>query len=285
MPFEWICGESKIMRAIICGLFAFAMTLSGFAGGYLAIPKTDREPRIDGLVTPRERSQCSMTTLTLMGALAAPENKTEIYACATPRGVYFGFVCYDTDPSGVQTSVTQENGPVMKDDSVEFVLCPTLVGERDNYFHFAVNAAGVRYSWDAHFDRPVSQWQAAAQKTPSGWEAEAFIPFSSIRGRTDINQWRANFLRTRTSRHSKPPEVSVWVDPGLTIHNYKKLGFLRFVEPKEEDIESLLKQLMELREQEASAARQNEEGSTATAVNRKSDVPRSEETSSPVTAP
>lgn len=57
-------------------------------------------------------------------------------------------------------------------------------------------------------------------------------------------------MRMRPARGKEKEEISTWVDPGMTIHNYKKFGFLRFVEPKEESIEELLRQLMELRMQE-----------------------------------
>lgn len=235
-------------------MMAFILVSSNLAwgiSGYWAIPKTDREPRVDGLVTPRERSACSATTFTVLGALKRPKYETSAYACATRTGLYFGFVCDDPVPQALVTSVTVENGAVMKDDSVELVLCPALVGERDNYFHFAINAAGVCYSWDAYFDRPVQGWLGKAALTPSGWEAEFYIPYAVIRGRLDISHWRGNFMRTRPARPNEKEEISVWVDPGMTIHNYKRFGFLRFTEPQEENIEELLQQLMELRMREA----------------------------------
>jgi hypothetical protein len=240
------------MKSPIVGIIVSLMLAvpSAWGAGFLAIPKTDREPRIDGLVTPRERSACEATTLSLLGAMKAPKYSTTVYACATRQGLYFGFVCEDPHPQALITSVTIENGAVMRDDSVELVLCPALVGERDNYFHFAMNAAGVRYSWDAYFDRPVGDWLGKASVTPGGWEAEFYIPYKSVRGRTDISHWRGNFMRTRPARLNEREEVSVWVDPGMTIHNYKRFGFLRFVEPKEENIEELLEQLMKIRSEE-----------------------------------
>lgn len=244
-----VAPMNRVVLAIAVVLSCVSQLVWGVAG-YWEIPMTDRDLKIDGLVTPRERSACSVTTFTVLGALKRPQYETTVYACATREGVYFGFVCFDPHPQSLVTSVTVENGPVMKDDSVEFVLCPALVGERDNYFHFAMNAAGVRYSWDASFDRPVQGWLGKAAVTPAGWEAEFFIPYSVIRGRRDLSHWRANFMRMRPARGKEKEEISTWVDPGMTIHNYKKFGFLRFVEPKEESIEELLRQLMELRMQE-----------------------------------
>lgn len=242
-----LCASVRI--ACLCVLYGtIAATLH--ATGYLGIPLTDREPRIDGLVTPRERAVCSVTTFTALGKLSLPKHQTTLYSCATRKGLYLGFVCEDPDPSALVTSVTTENGPVMKDDSVEIVLAPALVAERDNYFHFAVNAIGVKYSWDAQLDRPVSGWLAKAGPTPAGWEAEFFIPFAAVRGRHTLSHWRGNFQRNRPARRGEKPETSVWFDPGLTIHNYKKFGFLRFEQPKEEDLGALIEQLMQLRQQE-----------------------------------
>ncbi len=258
-------ATEKGVRFCVSYFFALAFFCSqvAFCGGYLEIPKIDFSPRIDGLVTPRERSGCQVTTLTLMGAFQRPKHETFVYTCATRDALYVGFVCADPEPKALVTSVTAENGPVMKDDSVEMVLCPALYGERNNYFHFAMNAAGVKYSWDSEFDRPVTGWTGKASVTPGGWEAEFLIPYTSIRGRTDISHWRGNFVRTRPARSGQPEEVSVWNDPGMTIHNYRKFGFLRFVKPKEEDIESLLQQLMELRQQELQST-QTEKETTAT---------------------
>jgi hypothetical protein len=239
---------------VIAAIVMLGCVQQGVCAGYLAVPRTDRELRIDGLVTPRERSACSMTTLTAAGTMRRPRHETTIYACATGSALYLGFVCDDPVPQALVTSVTQENGPVMTDDSVEAIICPALIGERDNYFHFAMNAAGVRYSWDARFDRPVEGWQGKASVTPAGWEAEFLIPFQSVRGRTDISHWRGNFERNRPARPHEPAEVSVWVDPGMTIHNYRSFGFLRFVEPTEDDLEKLVQQLMELRQGDQSGA-------------------------------
>jgi hypothetical protein len=175
--------------------------------------------------------------------------------------------------------VTVENGPVMKDDSVELVICPAIVGERNNYFHFAMNAAGVKYSWDTQFDRPVQGWMGKASVTPGGWEAEFLIPYTSIRGRTDLSHWRGNFMRTRPARPGEPEEVSVWFDPGMTIHNYRKFGFLRFEQPKEEDIEALLQQLMELRQQNLQV------GQTTSSASGTTTEPLSPTTVEPTSAP
>ncbi len=219
----------------------------GRGAGYVEVPIRDMVFRIDGLVTPRERAMCEVTTFTRLGSYEKPRYQTNVYLAATDQGLYLGFVCEDPHPENLVTSVTQQTAAVIKDDSVEFVLCPAPVAERDNYFHFAINAAGVAYSWDMQFDRPVQGWTSKAAVTPGGWESECFIPFSTVRGRLDVAQWRGNFQRNRPARISDPAEISVWFDPGLTIHNYRKFGFLRFVTPAVTDAPDILKELEELR--------------------------------------
>lgn len=226
---------------------AFGAPMWGRGAGYVEVPIRDMSFRIDGLVTPRERAMCEVTTLTRLGSYEKPRCETHVYLAATDQGLYLGFVCDDPNPGNLVTSVTQQSAAVIKDDSVEFVLCPAPVAERDNYFHFAINAAGFGYSWDMQFDRPVPEWLSEAAVTPIGWEAECFIPFSAIRGRLDVAQWRGNFQRNRPARLGEQGETSVWFDPGLTIHNYRKFGFLRFVTPRGQDAGDLLEALQELR--------------------------------------
>jgi hypothetical protein len=65
-----------------------------------------------------------------------------------------------------------------------------------------------------------------------------------------VPYWRGNVGRNRVARPTEPREISIWNQCGVTIHNYKKFGFFKFVrapEPEAEDIEKLLEQLMELR--------------------------------------
>ncbi|GIX44293.1 MAG: hypothetical protein KatS3mg130_0701 [Candidatus Sumerlaea sp.] len=220
-----------------------------YGGGLIQIPRGDFLVRINGEISPTEIEAASSATLAKLGSLEQPRYPTIVYFRATETALYLGFDCRDTTATPAVVSVRDNNGPVTRDDSVELVIAPTLQAEKNNYFHFAVNAAGVRYSRDMEFDRPVEDWSAAAKPSPTGWQAEMLIPFTSVRGRFEVPYWRGNVGRNRVARPNEPQEVSIWNQCGVTIHNYKKFGFFKFVrapEPEQEDIEKLLQQLMEL---------------------------------------
>ena len=43
--------------------------------------------------------------------------------------------------------------------------------------------------------------------------------------------WRANVARVRSPREGGRPERTAWVDPGVSLHNYRRFGFIRVLEP------------------------------------------------------
>lgn len=211
----------------VLALAVFAAASGVFGATLLDVPPLNNTPKIDGLVVPQETTSATVTTMTLFGGFMKPDNSTSVTLAITPGGLYLGFVCSDKKPSELVTNVKKENGPVFRDDSVEIVITPAKTPGKSNYYHFALNAAGVPYSNDPSGDRAVDGWKYSAQKTSGGWEAEVLIPMSSIGAWTGAAYLRANFARHRPARGSERAENCAWVNPGTTIHNYTRFGYLK----------------------------------------------------------
>lgn len=209
------------------GLFLITATAS-WGQKVFYVPVMKDAPVIDGTVSPQEMKDCASTTMTLIGTLDRPKFATDAYVGVTTAGLYLGFVCSDPAPDKAVAKTKAENGPVFLDDSVEVFLAPAAEASKTNYFHFALNSAGTAYSDGMERDLPVTNWQHASKPSTGKWEAELFIPSRSVFAPSDLPFWRANFSRNRPARPGEVAEQSVWVDPGTTLHNYKRFGYLRF---------------------------------------------------------
>src|SRR5687768_15402653 len=58
-----------------------------------------------------------------------------------------------------------------------------------------------------------------------------FIPYAALGGENDVPYWRLNLARERPARPGENGETSAWINPGASLHNYKRFGFLQFTRP------------------------------------------------------
>lgn len=209
-----------------------AATAAPAAGSLAEIPVfANAQPEVNGTITDAEKSGAAALKMTTLGSLDKPKHDTTVYVGMTTSALYVGFDCPDPAPDKLVTNITERNGAVFTDDSVQVLVAPENEATSQNYYHFAVNAAGVPYSINMAFEEEVHDWTSAVAKTPTGWQAEFLIPFRSIRGKTTMAFWRANFARVRAAREGEPEDTTVWSDPATTIHNFKRFGFLRLTTP------------------------------------------------------
>ena len=121
------------------------------------------------------------------------------------KNLYVAFVCTD-DPSAVRATMCQRD-QFQGDDAVVVLL--DTYGDATWAYEFFVNPYGVQkdYLWtnivgeDPGYDLV---WNSAAQITPSGYQVEMSIPFSSIRfPNRDVQTWKMDFWRShpRESYH------------------------------------------------------------------------------------
>ena len=144
--------------------------------------------------------------------------RTEVRIVYTEDTLYFGVVCFDTDPNGIIMSDSRRDSSLDDTDSFQIVLDTYL--DQQNGFVFGTNPAGLEFDGQlvnegqggGRFGRGGGRtqggagggfnlnwdgsWQVATQISEIGWSAEFAIPFRTIRYPSGQSQtWSMNFQR------------------------------------------------------------------------------------------
>ena len=159
--------------------------------------------------------------------------RTEVRIVYSDDTLYFGVVCYVTDPDTIIVSDSRRDTPLNETDSFRIVIDTYL--DRQNGFVFGTNPAGLEYDGQVINEgqgsggfggggggRPGSQqggsgggfnlnwdgaWQVRASISEIGWTAEFAIPFRTLRYPPGGDQtWGINFQRNIRNRN----EESFW---------------------------------------------------------------------------
>ena len=165
------------------------------------VPRIDSKINIDGSLDEEAWSGALLIELpfeTQPGENVPACVKTEVLVMYDSGSVYFGFSCYDPDPSAIRAHYADRDG-FYGDDLVNINL-DTFNDERRNYF-LGANAFGIQrdgietpsytdQSWDAIFD-------SAGRITGEGYTLEFKIPFACLQfQRTDGPQvWGLDISR------------------------------------------------------------------------------------------
>lgn len=143
---------------------------------------------------------------------APATERTEVYIFYDNKNIYFGFICYDSQPNKILAYVTRRDN-FRSSDSIT-ILLDTFHNLRNGY-SFTLNARGVQRderlsevtggggrgrgrgapglmrdrNWDGI-------WMSAARITDFGWTAEIAIPFRTLRFKPGKDQvWGLNISR------------------------------------------------------------------------------------------
>jgi hypothetical protein len=142
--------------------------------------------------------------------------KTVVRVLYDDKNLYFGFQCYDTDPSKIRANISDRDN-IFNDDYV--VVALDTYGDFQRTYELAVNPYGIKGDLmrsnddeDSSFDMI---WDAAASRNEKGWTAEISIPFSSINFPSkDEQTWVLEIIRN-LPRASKTQISWVKVDRNL----------------------------------------------------------------------
>jgi len=109
--------------------------------------------------------------------------KTLIWMTYDSKNLYFAFMCYDTEPQKIKTSVTKRDN-IFNDDWVGLSL--DALGNRQSSYDLFVNPSGIQgdilTSVAAGEDlSPDFVWESAGRITEEGYQVEICIPLRSIR--------------------------------------------------------------------------------------------------------
>jgi len=110
--------------------------------------------------------------------------KTSVKILYDDNYVYFGFLCYDTEPDKIVPGTIKIDGDLRDTDSI-YILIDTFI-DTFNFYYFATNIIGsksdgtipkggrtVNYNWNG-------SWKSFSQKTDFWWSTEIAIELSSI---------------------------------------------------------------------------------------------------------
>jgi hypothetical protein len=142
--------------------------------------------------------------------------RTEVRIFYDDKKIYFGFRCFDREPSKIVARFDAHDART-NSDSVD-ILLDTFHDLKSGYF-FSINARGVQYDatvleqsglkgFEMYDSTWNAVWEAATTLDDQGWTAEVAIPFKILRfPRTSVQEWGINLGRSVVRRN----EDSRWV--------------------------------------------------------------------------
>jgi uncharacterized protein DUF5916 len=142
-----------------------------------------------------------------------PTGRTVVRVLAGPKAIVIGIVCDDPTPSGIVSFSVRRDATLNSEDHVRVVLGPFLDG-RSGYV-FSVNPSGARYDGlinpGGESDNPDWDgiWEAATQRTATGWNAEIWIPIQTLSFNPSLREWHFNVQR----RIQRTLETDRWAFP------------------------------------------------------------------------
>ena len=149
--------------------------------------KTDESIIIDGLLNEStwEKAPDAYAFIQFNPYREDPKKiKTSVKILYDDNYVYFGFLCYDTEPDKIVPGTIKTDKDLRDTDSIHILIDSFI---NPNYFYyFATNIIGsksdgvipkggrtVNYKWNG-------SWKSSGQKTDFGWSGEVAIELSSI---------------------------------------------------------------------------------------------------------
>ncbi|MBC8874157.1 MAG: carbohydrate-binding family 9-like protein [Planctomycetes bacterium] len=154
-------------------------------------------PKMDGQLDDNAWSVTKPIVLGRLERVGRAEPRTEVSLIHNDGVLYIGVKLDEPNLGQLRREVTQRNGPVYRDDSVELFLSPNPDAE---YYQIIVNANGVISDRIGHgnpgaFDSKAETATALGER---GWSMEIAVPMTSLGfdGEMPV-KWRGNFYRNR----------------------------------------------------------------------------------------
>jgi len=109
--------------------------------------------------------------------------KTEVYMAYDRENIYFAFLCLESEPAKIKTSMSRRDN-IDSDDWVAVIL--DTFDDQQNAYMLVVNPSGIQMDGMLNQDGNANAdydmvWSSAAKINGVGYTAEMAIPFKSIR--------------------------------------------------------------------------------------------------------
>jgi len=164
--------------------------------------KIERNIKVDGYLTEKEWEKAGEFSHFIQREpkeYAPPTEKTVVKVLYNRNFLYFGIICYDSEPNKIVAVNMQRDGDLHSDDRIT-ILLDTFHDKRNAYI-FQINPVGARVDGlvtnnAEHFSRDWDGiWYGRAHITKYGWVAEIAIPFKTLSFNPHISTWGLNINR------------------------------------------------------------------------------------------
>jgi hypothetical protein len=212
------------------------MLIAGTSTKSVVASRVSSAPRIDGVLTDQEWQWA----IPVSGFQqfdpeegAAPTEQTSVMVVYDDNALYFGVICYDSEPDAIVRQLTRRDRTVQAD---RFSVIIDSYHDHASAFLFGGSAAGVQSDgvlsqdgrvYDVQWD---AVWDFSSAMNDRGWTAEFKIPFSALRFSDQDSEyvWGINFRRYV----ARKKETDEWVmvprkeTPPGTVSSVSRMGHL-----------------------------------------------------------
>ncbi len=169
----------------LCMLFIVTTALTAQKKEILRPFKTNIPPVIDGVLDDAVWKQAPSETgfMTYLPDYGVPmSEQTKVWYAYDRENIYFAFLCYDSEPDKIKTSITARD-KIRSDDWICINL--DTYNDQQGLYTFYVNPQGIQMDARAVGDNEDTSvdfvWYSHGTITPEGYATEMRIPFKSIR--------------------------------------------------------------------------------------------------------
>ena len=222
--------------------FFYSLFLSLLSVGLLAQQKptlqavrTDQPPRIDGVPDDEAWAAAPVGTdfITLQPVPGKPASQaTEVRVVYDNKGLYIAATMFDSSPDSILQELTERDDIGNSDF---FGISIDAYRSGLNGFNFITTPQNVQF--DAQFTANQGEdtnwdavWVSKTARSPQGWSAEFFIPYSALRfPKTSVQEWGINFIRQIQRNQEKvfwseiDPNVDGFLNQGGTLTGLKDI--------------------------------------------------------------
>ncbi len=217
-PAEKPAPWTKVRKISLEESFAFFKKLQRVATA--RVPRAPEAPKLDGVLDEAYKRAPPLKLRFLDGRAGGPAAPTTVHLLSTDKELFVFYDCRSPDMGALRATVTQRDGQVWGDDSVEMFLDVANARRANSYVHIILNPLGTVADSDRALGDAGAKWNAKlrvkARVGKKGWSVEVAVPFADLyKDSRSINRvWAANF--NRMARLPKGGEDTAWCPTGGT---------------------------------------------------------------------
>ncbi|MDI6779078.1 MAG: DUF5916 domain-containing protein [Bacteroidota bacterium] len=219
----------KIFILVFCSMLFFLDLYAGSSPRNIVASKTNIPPMIDGIINEDVwKFAVPVSNFIQYDPIEGnePTEKTSVRVLYDDEGLYFGVICYDSNPKGIREQLTRRD---RSSEADRFSITIDSYNDGQTGFVFAGTVSGVQSDGILYHDGTLydiqwdAVWDFAAKIFEGGWIAEFEIPYSALRFTKQEGEyvWGINFRRYI----ARKKEIDEWVMiPRNEVGTISKIG-------------------------------------------------------------